>query len=88
MSLFKRLLNKTEDAKSPGTPPAGMQTMGVQLQRRFAKGVQYNSEFWRKLLGIVSQSRDKDKETDFNDECSHIFMFMIWKISLNSKVNT
>ncbi|GFR79798.1 rab-like protein 6 [Elysia marginata] len=42
MSLFKRLLNKSEDAKSPGTPPAGMQTMGAQLQRRFAKGVQYN----------------------------------------------
>ncbi|RUS87074.1 hypothetical protein EGW08_005150, partial [Elysia chlorotica] len=42
MSLFKRLLNKSEDAKSPSTPPAGMQTMGAQLQRRFAKGVQYN----------------------------------------------
>ncbi|GFO09522.1 Rab-like protein 6 [Plakobranchus ocellatus] len=43
MSLFKRLLTKTgDDAKSPGTPPAGMQTMGQQLQRRFAKGVQYN----------------------------------------------
>ncbi|XP_005103241.1 rab-like protein 6 isoform X2 [Aplysia californica] len=44
MSLFKRLLNKNTDgdAKSPGTPPAGMQAMGIQLQRRFAKGVQYN----------------------------------------------
>ncbi|CAL1527385.1 unnamed protein product [Lymnaea stagnalis] len=43
MSLFKRLLNKNpDDAKSPGTPPHGMQTMGAQLQRRFAKGVQYN----------------------------------------------
>ncbi|KAK0065671.1 rab-like protein 6 [Biomphalaria pfeifferi] len=42
MSLFKRFLNKSEDAKSPGTPPHGMQTMGAQLQRRFAKGVQYN----------------------------------------------
>ncbi|KAH9499450.1 Rab-like protein 6 [Bulinus truncatus] len=42
MSLFKRLLNKSDDVKSPGTPPHGMQTMGAQLQRRFAKGVQYN----------------------------------------------
>ncbi|XP_059150976.1 rab-like protein 6 isoform X2 [Physella acuta] len=43
MSLFKRLLNKSpDDARSPGTPPHGMQTMGAQLQRRFAKGVQYN----------------------------------------------
>lgn len=45
MSLFKRLLNKSpDDARSPGTPPHGMQTMGAQLQRRFAKGVQYNSK--------------------------------------------
>ncbi|CAG5135218.1 unnamed protein product, partial [Candidula unifasciata] len=42
MSLFKRLLNRgTEDAKSPGMPP-GTQAVGVQLQRRFTRGVQYN----------------------------------------------
>ncbi|XP_048773492.1 rab-like protein 6 isoform X2 [Ostrea edulis] len=48
MSLFRKLLgnnNSPEGAKGgpvKGTTPSGMQLMGAQLQRKFAKGVQYN----------------------------------------------
>ncbi|ESO86528.1 hypothetical protein LOTGIDRAFT_194959, partial [Lottia gigantea] len=45
MSIFKRFLGgKDGDTlKSPtGTSPSGMMPMGQQLQRKFAKGVQYN----------------------------------------------
>jgi len=43
--FLRKLLNKN-DAKpeSRNAPPAGMQTMGASLQKRFAKGVQYNSK--------------------------------------------
>ncbi|GAB1607802.1 rab-like protein 6 isoform X1 [Argonauta hians] len=40
MSLFRKLLGGNEPIK-PATPP-GHQPMGAQLQRKFAKGVQYN----------------------------------------------
>ena len=49
--FFRKLLGSNEakaekeKAGSKGGPPAGMQTMGATLQRRFAKGVQYNSEY-------------------------------------------
>ncbi|KAL8612132.1 hypothetical protein ACOMHN_021945 [Nucella lapillus] len=45
MSLFKRLLRSSGEGgeqRNAGTPPAGMQTMGASLQRKFARGVQYN----------------------------------------------
>lgn len=42
MSLFKRFLRGSEGDARNATPPAGMQTMGASLQRKFAKGVQYN----------------------------------------------
>ena len=52
MSFFKKLLNKEEpkqDVRLPKGvkigPPAGLQTMGATLQRKFARGVQYNSEY-------------------------------------------
>ncbi|XP_064616449.1 rab-like protein 6 [Liolophura sinensis] len=41
MSLFKRLLG-TNNAPDKANPPPGLQPMGAQLQRKFAKGVQYN----------------------------------------------
>ncbi|XP_076454482.1 rab-like protein 6 [Babylonia areolata] len=46
MSLFKRFLRSSGEGgeqRNAGTPPAGMQTMGASLQRKFAKGVQYNT---------------------------------------------
>ena len=43
--FFRKLLgNNDAKAEKPSGPPAGMQTMGANLQRRFAKGIQYNSE--------------------------------------------
>lgn len=48
MSLFRKLLGNTngpEGAKgtpTKGNTPSGMHLMGAQLQRKFAKGVQYN----------------------------------------------
>lgn len=50
MSLFRKLLGNTNAAEgakggpNKGATPSGMQLMGAQLQRKFAKGVQYNSE--------------------------------------------
>ena len=44
--FFRKLLGSAEgkgDDKKGATPP-GMQTMGANLQRKFAKGVQYNSK--------------------------------------------
>lgn len=47
MSLFRKLLGNNQDGQAKGAvgknaPPPGLQPMGVQLQRKFAKGVQYN----------------------------------------------
>ncbi|XP_078325014.1 rab-like protein 6 isoform X2 [Crassostrea virginica] len=48
MSLFRKLLGNTNAAEgakggpNKGATPSGMQLMGAQLQRKFAKGVQYN----------------------------------------------
>lgn len=48
MSLFRKLLGNTngpegaKGAPAKGNTPSGMHLMGAQLQRKFAKGVQYN----------------------------------------------
>ncbi|GFY69627.1 rab-like protein 6 [Trichonephila inaurata madagascariensis] len=40
-NALKKLVS-SHDASSKGLPPPGVQTMGLSLQRKFAKGVQYN----------------------------------------------
>ena len=46
--FFKKLLrNDTEsvkDVKPEAKPPPGLQAMAPNLQRKFARGVQYNSK--------------------------------------------
>jgi len=44
--FLRKLLNKNDASKpeQKTAPPPGMQTMGASLQKRFAKGVQYNSK--------------------------------------------
>ena len=47
MFLKKLLSNDGKQDKGKadkGAPPQGIQTMGVSLQRKFARGVNYNSE--------------------------------------------
>ena len=49
--FLKKLLGSNNDKGQDrgktdrAAPPQGVQTMGVNLQRKFAKGVQYNSEY-------------------------------------------
>jgi len=44
--FLRKLLNKNDAKPEQKTaPPPGMQTMGASLQKRFAKGVQYNSKY-------------------------------------------
>ena len=47
MFLRKLLGSKNEgNGDSKNAPPPGMQAMGASLQRKFAKGVQYNSKYY------------------------------------------
>lgn len=43
-SALKRLTGRG-DGNETGSPRPGHQTMSANLQRKFAKGVQYNSKF-------------------------------------------
>ena len=55
MSIFRKLLGNQPDggpAKGGNTTPPGLQTMGAQLQRKFAKGVQYNSRLLRTIITL------------------------------------
>lgn len=46
-TALKKLVGSNE---AKGLPPPGVQAMGQSLQRKFAKGVQYNSKFLRASL--------------------------------------
>lgn len=45
MPIFQKLFGNADDKGKPAVTPPGLQTMGAPLQRKFAKGVQYNSMF-------------------------------------------
>ncbi|RZF40019.1 hypothetical protein LSTR_LSTR002422 [Laodelphax striatellus] len=59
LSAIKRLAGKTENGIVPGTSP-GHQTMSQNLQRKFAKGVQYNMKI------IIKGDRNTGKSCLFN----------------------
>lgn len=46
-ALKKLVATDPQDGTTKGDVPDGMHTMGQSLQRRFAKGVQYNSEYYQ-----------------------------------------
>lgn len=48
-TALKKLVGSNE---AKGIPPPGVQAMGQSLQRKFAKGVQYNSKFLRDTLSL------------------------------------
>ena len=51
---LKKWVNKNEEEVAKPAPPAGMQTMRSELQRKFAKGIQYNSKFYILILDNIS----------------------------------
>jgi len=44
MPIFQKLFGNADDKAKAAVTPPGLQTMGAPLQRKFAKGVQYNSK--------------------------------------------
>lgn len=44
-SALRKLAGKGADSHENAAAPPGMHSMAPSLQRRFARGVQYNSEF-------------------------------------------
>lgn len=46
-SALRKLTGRGADGPlTPTSPPGGVQAMAASLQRRFARGVQYNSMFY------------------------------------------
>ncbi|CAG2241859.1 Rab-like protein 6 [Mytilus edulis] len=66
MSLFRKLLGN-QDGGGQKAPPSGLQTMGVQLQRRFARGVQYNMKI------VIRGDRNVGKSCLFHRLQGHKF---------------
>lgn len=52
--FLRKLLKSDSKPEAKNGPPAGMQMMGASLQKRFSKGVQYNS----KQLQLISIHKD------------------------------
>ena len=54
--FFRKLLGTNNEAKvdNKAAQPSGMQPMGPSLQRKFAKGVHYNSMFNNIAIFITS----------------------------------
>lgn len=50
-SALKKLVGSEQTPGRDKNIPAGLQSMNQALQRRFAKGVQYNSEYGRGARG-------------------------------------
>ena len=51
-SALKKLAGKNEPP--PAAVPGSVQAMSSQLQRKFARGIQYNSEFYRDFCHVSS----------------------------------
>jgi len=53
--FLRKLLNKNDAKPEQKTaPPPGMQTMGASLQKRFARGVQYNSKYGKIVMQLCN----------------------------------
>ena len=45
ISALKKFARKNEEAKPRSSMPTGVSSMGQSLQRKFGRGVQYNSKY-------------------------------------------
>ena len=68
--FLRKLLGSNPEKKKDGEvgPPAGVQAMGATLQRKFAKGVQYNSELNLISVYVLSRCFLSRKKQDYVDK--------------------
>jgi hypothetical protein len=52
--FIRKFLKGDSKPETKNGPPAGMQTMGANLQKRFSKGVQYNSKQTRLVVMFLT----------------------------------
>ncbi len=79
--FIRKLLGSSNEPKADvkNAPPSGMQAMGASLQRKFAKGVHYNSEFERSSQSVFNLPHCK--QTYFRQQ-AFIIVASIWRLSL------